>query len=130
LYINCHTYYSLRYGTLSPKDLVANAKNNQAEALVLTDINNSTGMPDFVKECNKAGIKPIGGIEFRDIHHVLLYIGIAINNEGFRELNDFLTLAQPEQNTPTSLSPGFFRMYWLFTLSATNYRGVLKPTNL
>jgi DNA polymerase III alpha subunit len=48
-------------------------------------------MPDFVKECNKAGIKPIGGIEFRDIHHVLLYIGIAINNEGFRELNDFLT---------------------------------------
>jgi DNA-directed DNA polymerase III PolC len=91
LYINCHTYYSLRYGTLSPKDLVANAKNNQAEALVLTDINNSTGMPDFVKECNKAGIKPIGGIEFRDIHHVLLYIGIAINNEGFRELNDFLT---------------------------------------
>jgi DNA polymerase-3 subunit alpha len=81
----------LRYGALSPKKLVKNAVKNKVESLALTDINNSTGMPDFVKECYKAGINPIGGIEFRDSNHQLLYIGIAINNEGFKELNEFLT---------------------------------------
>lgn len=91
MYLNCHSYYSLRHGTLSPKNLVDLAVKNKVEALALTDINNSTGMPDFVKECNKQGIKPIGGIEFRDDTYKLLYIGIAINNEGFRELNEFLT---------------------------------------
>lgn len=91
MYINCHTYYSLRYGTLSPEKLVQRAQENQVDTLVLTDINNSTGMPDFVKSCMKAGIKPIGGMEYRDESHNLLYIAIAANNEGFRELNEFLT---------------------------------------
>lgn len=91
MYINCHTYYSLRYGTLSPEMLVKKAVENKVGALVLTDINNSSGMPEFVKECRKAGIKPIGGMEFRDSKLGLLYIAIAINNEGMREINDFLT---------------------------------------
>ncbi len=91
MFINCHTYYSLRYGTLSPEKLVEEARKNHVEALVLTDINNSTGMPDFVKECYKVGIKPIGGMEFRDSKHKLLYITIAVNIEGFREINEFLT---------------------------------------
>lgn len=46
---------------------------------------------DFVAECRKAGIKPIVGIEFRCENNKLLYIGLARNREGFKELNDFLT---------------------------------------
>ncbi len=91
MYLNCHSYYSLRYGTLSPRELVEQARKHQAEVLTLTDINNTSGMPDFVMECRQAGIKPVGGIEFRDSRHQLLYIGIAVNNEGYKELNDFLT---------------------------------------
>ena len=45
---------------------------------------------DFVQTCNENGIKPIAGIEFRR-EDELLYIGLARNNEGFRELNEFLT---------------------------------------
>lgn len=91
MYLNCHTYYSLRYGTLSPKKLVEKAIENRVETLVLTDINNSTGMPDFVKECRKNGVKPIGGIEFRGSKYELIYVAIAENNEGMREINEFLT---------------------------------------
>ncbi len=91
LFLNCHSYYSLRYGTLSPKELVKYAKINGSETIALTDINNTTGMPDFVKECLLANIKPIGGIEFRNKNMKLLYIGLAVNNEGFKELNDFLS---------------------------------------
>jgi DNA polymerase III alpha subunit len=91
VYLNCHSYYSLRYGTLSPEQLVEGALLLGIDVLVLTDINNSTGMIDFVKECRQKGIKPIGGMEFRDEKHRLLYTAIAINNKGFREINEFLT---------------------------------------
>ena len=90
MYLNAHTYYSLRYGTMPVDELVARAGQLGAEALCLTDINNSTGMLDFVKTCKEKGIKPMAGIEFRDGDE-LLYTGIANSNEGFRELNAFLS---------------------------------------
>jgi DNA polymerase-3 subunit alpha len=75
---------------LSIEKLVEPAKAVGVKALALTDINNSTGIMDFVKICKENGIKPIAGIEFRNGDE-LLYIGLAKNNEGFRELNEFLT---------------------------------------
>ncbi|WP_317169306.1 PHP domain-containing protein [Mucilaginibacter humi] len=56
--------------------------------MVLTDINNSTGIMEFMRECDERGIKPIAGLEFRRDKN-LLYIGIAQNKEGMRELNEF-----------------------------------------
>ncbi|MEI7500034.1 MAG: DNA polymerase III subunit alpha [Bacteroidota bacterium] len=97
MYLNCHSYYSLRYGTISMENLVEEAvnaygggKSRSAPAMALTDINNSTGIMEFVAVCKEKGIKPIAGIEFRREDR-LLYIGLAKNNEGFRELNKFLS---------------------------------------
>ncbi len=90
MYINCHSYYSLRYGTLSIDRLVESAKAMGIKTLALTDINNSTGIMDFVKICKENGIRPIAGIEFRNGDR-LLYTGLAKNNQGFMELNDFLS---------------------------------------
>ncbi|MCK5765599.1 MAG: PHP domain-containing protein, partial [Bacteroidales bacterium] len=89
-YYNNHTYYSLRYGTLSPEALVKLAKANGLDMLGIADINNSTGVLDFVKACNEEGVHPVAGIEFREGNRYL-YTGIAQNNEGFRELNEFLS---------------------------------------
>ena len=91
MYLNCHTYYSLRYGTMSPEELVNEAVRNGIDSLALTDINNTTGTIDFVSECRKVGVHPIAGVELRNEQHLLLYILLAINNDGFREINDFLT---------------------------------------
>jgi len=100
MYLNCHSYYSLRYGTLSIEQLVEQAvraydpvratRRVAPTAIALTDINNSTGIMDFAAACKENGIKPIAGIEFRRGDQ-LLYTGLARNNEGFRELNEFLT---------------------------------------
>ena len=90
MYLNCHSYYSLRYGTLTVERLSELAEAAGVQRMVMTDINNTTGVPDFVRECRSRGITPAAGIEFRD-GNTLLYIGIARNNEGFRELNEFLT---------------------------------------
>jgi len=42
MYLNCHSYYSLRYGTLPIEKLVIAALKNDVKAMALTDINNST----------------------------------------------------------------------------------------
>lgn len=90
MYLNVHSQYSLRYGTLSVKALVEEAKTHGITQMVITDINNSTGVMEFMRECRKEKIKPIGGMEFRK-DKKLLYIGIARNREGMKELNDFLS---------------------------------------
>lgn len=89
--LNVHSYYSLRYGVLAPEDLVALLRKNGYAAAVLTDINNSTAVLEFVKRCAAAGIKGLAGMEFRNGDE-LLYIAIARNLEGFGELNEYRTL--------------------------------------
>jgi DNA-directed DNA polymerase III PolC len=90
LFLNSHSYYSLRFGTMPIEMLVQEALKAESSALALTDINNSSAVLDFVKECKAKGIKPIAGIEFRDGDEVL-FTGLARNNLGFQELNDFLS---------------------------------------
>jgi DNA polymerase-3 subunit alpha len=48
------------------------------------------GIPEFVKEALEKGIKPIAGCEFRN-EDDLLFIGLAKNREGLKELNDWQT---------------------------------------
>lgn len=90
MYINCRSYFSLKYGTLSPTQLVAAAAKRQLKVLALTDINNTSATLEFVQLCQQAGIKPVVGIEFRQDGE-WLYTGIARNREGFRQLNELLT---------------------------------------
>ena len=90
MYLNCHSYYSLRYGTMAVETLVEEAARLGIDSLALTDINNSTGMVDFARCCNAQGIHSIAGIEFRN-GDTYLYTGIARNRNGFRELNEFLS---------------------------------------
>jgi error-prone DNA polymerase len=90
MFLNCHTHYSFLYGTISPAELVQRGKNTGADALVLTDINNTSAWYDFLCECEKEGIKPILGAEFRH-ESKREFIAIAINNQGIYDLNKFLT---------------------------------------
>lgn len=92
MYLNSHTYYSLRYGTISPEDLVRRASELGIGCLALTDINNATAMPEFVKLCKSAGLQAVAGMEFRK-GSKLLYIALARDPEGFRRINAFMSHA-------------------------------------
>jgi DNA polymerase-3 subunit alpha len=92
LFLNCQSYFSFRYGTLSPEELVSKAAALGIEALALTDIKNTSGVFPFVQACQKAGIKPLVGIDFRDQQGKQLYVGLARNLQGFRQLNEFLSV--------------------------------------
>jgi error-prone DNA polymerase len=113
MYLNCHSYYSLRYGTLTIDRLVEEAVKHGIDKLALTDINNSMGVVDFVKACTKQGIQPMAGIEFRD-EDSLLYVALARSNEGFREINEFLS-RHNEENSPLPLTaPPFSESYIIY----------------
>jgi len=101
MFLNCHSFYSLRYGTVSPEALVERAKELGIRSLALTDINNVSAMPEFVKLCNDNDMKPVAGIEFRKSNK-LLYIIIAKNNSGFANINEF---ASKHNFSHTSLPP-------------------------
>lgn len=66
------------------------AKGNHLKQLVLTDINNTSACLNFVREAPKYGIKPILGIDFRNGVDPC-FVAIAGNNNGFQELNTFLS---------------------------------------
>ncbi len=114
--INAHSYYSLRYGTIPVKELVSKAALLGIKTLALTDINNTTGIIDFVKACKQNGIKPIAGIEFRS-NGLLRYIGLAVNNEGFRELNEFLSQHNLEEAPLPERPPDFANVFIIWPLN-------------
>ena len=84
MYLNCHSYYSLRYGTLSPEQLVEAAVARGIQVLALTDIHRTSGIFDFVQACTEAGIKPVVGMEFTKG-----YVCLARNPAGLAQINAF-----------------------------------------
>ncbi len=104
--LNLHSYYSLRYGVLSIEQLIAGLTYKGYDTAVLTDINNSTGSLIFIKACQEAGLNGLAGVEFRNGDE-LLYICIARNEEGFREINGQLTLANRTKKPLPVVAPEF-----------------------
>ncbi|MBK8502455.1 MAG: DNA polymerase III subunit alpha [Saprospiraceae bacterium] len=86
MYLNCHTYFSLRYGVLGVRKLVQLASDLRQSCLALTDINNTSCAIEFVNCCKEYGINPVLGIEFRDKQD-FRYIGLAHDRSGFAQLN-------------------------------------------
>jgi DNA-directed DNA polymerase III PolC len=129
MYINVHSQYSLRYGTLSIEKIIEEASSRGVTQMVLTDINNSSGVMQFIRECREAGLKPIGGLEFRK-DKKLLYIGIARNKEGMRELNEHLSKHNLSQTELPEECPAFKNAYAIYPyhaqakLKANEYIGI------
>ena len=87
---NSHSYYSLRYGTLSPKDLLALVAASGYDCVCLTDINNTSAGLEFVRLSKNYGVRPVIGVDFRK-RAKQLYVALARNNEGFQEINIHLS---------------------------------------
>lgn len=107
MYLNVHSCYSLRYGLIKPKELLELSKDLGYNTMALTDINNTSGCLNFIRLAPQYGIRPIVGIDFRrGIDQ--LYIGLAKNNEGFHELNDFLSDHLTQEQIELPIEPLLF----------------------
>lgn len=113
MYLNCHSFHSLRYGTIPLQELVAQATALGVDAMALTDINTVTGIYDFTKACEANGIKPLVGIDFRH-EGKQLYVGLAKNREGIAEMNRLLTHHNLEGSVLPSVAPNFENVFVLY----------------
>ncbi len=94
--LHCHSYFSLRYGLMSPEDIVRWAQS-QADILgepicvLLADINNVSGASNFQREAKKhSGVIALTGAEIRNGDESL-YVLVSKNQNGFSQINQFLT---------------------------------------
>ncbi len=94
--LNNHSTFSFTYGTLSPREMLEWGIENGVSQLVLTDINNTATAIEFVRLAtnepgfSEHGIKPILGVDFRNGNEQQ-YVVLALNNEGFAEINRHLS---------------------------------------
>ncbi|MEX0968795.1 MAG: DNA polymerase III subunit alpha [Bacteroidia bacterium] len=93
--LNNHTYFSHGYGAMSPEELLQEAKSKGWETVLLTDINTTAAVLDFIRLAEEQGIRPVVGIDFR-IGVAQQFVALARNNEGFREMNEYLSLYFPQ----------------------------------
>ncbi|MFN3555735.1 MAG: DNA polymerase III subunit alpha [Bacteroidales bacterium] len=108
-----HTYYSLLYGTMPVETAVQHAATLGLETLVLTDINNTTAVFDFVKACKQHNIHPVAGMEAR-LGDLLLYTCMARNHEGLREINEFLSEHNLASKKLPEQAPAFENVFTLY----------------
>lgn len=102
-HLHVHTEYSLLDGAARIKDLVAQAKKLEMNALAITDHGVMFGVVDFWRECKKQGIKPILGCEVYTARrsrfdkeadkdkkrgHLIL---LAKNNQGYKNLTKIVS---------------------------------------
>lgn len=90
MFLNCHSYYSLRYGTIAPADLLALTGSFGVETLALTDINSTSAVMEFIQLAEKLYIRPVIGVDFRN-KAKQQFIILAKNNTGFQNINEYLS---------------------------------------
>ena len=90
MFINCHSFHSLRYGTISVKELVQQFVELGISVAALTDINCISGIYDFHRLCEKNNIRPVVGVDIRT-DNKQHYICLAKNQLGIGEINRLLT---------------------------------------
>ena len=111
-----HSYYSLKFGVHSIEEFIEYAKGIDIETLALTDINNTSGLWDFVRLCREAGIRPIAGVECK-IENQLLFTLIAQNNEGLREIHEYLSWHNLNSKPLGTLERNFKNVFTIYPFS-------------
>jgi DNA polymerase-3 subunit alpha len=114
--LNCHTYYSFCYGTLSIKDLLNDLVKKGYDSFVLSDINNTSAILDALRLTEKRKPKVIPGIDFRN-GIKQQYIGIAKNNIGFKELNEHLSYHLHLKKDFEDIAPNFKNAFVVYPLA-------------
>lgn len=117
MYINNHTYYSLKFGTISPKELLHQMLDAQVKSFAITDINNTTALLDFLRMTQKNSIKIVAGIDFRNGAQQQ-FVALAKNNQGFQEINQHLSYYNHLAEQIPAQAPPFKNAFTIYPLGS------------
>ncbi|MBI1185383.1 DNA polymerase III subunit alpha [bacterium] len=114
MYLNCHTYYSYKFGTVKPLDLCGIAVKNGVDCFAHTDINSTSASMEMNRLSHKFGIKVVNGVDFRN-GAIQLFVALAQNKEGFREINAYLSkFLTMEQAKIPAIAPDFENVFVVY----------------
>lgn len=113
MYLNAHSYYSLRYGVLSPKELALQAKKHQCPRFAITDINTTSACLEMLREAPALGVHPVLGVDFRNGVQQQ-FILLARNNEGFQQINTYLTRMLHEERDFPDDAPQLLHTFTIY----------------
>jgi DNA-directed DNA polymerase III PolC len=128
MFVNCHTGFSFKYGTLPVETLLREAIRCNVHKLALTEINNTASYMEMLRLCDKYRPQQNGktrfdtdpyeldlavGVEFRR-QNELLYIAIAKNNAGFEAINRFLSHHNRFQKQLPPRAPDFENVFVIY----------------
>lgn len=116
MFINCHSFHSLRYGTISVKELVQQCVELRIGVAALTDINCISGIYDFHRLCEKNNIRPVVGVDIRT-DNKQHYICLAKNQSGIGEINRLLTQHHCEGNDLPLHHPNLPNVFVVYPLN-------------
>lgn len=127
MFLNCHTAFSFQYGTLKVEQLFHEARRCGVRKLALTEINNTASYIEMLRICNenKSGAPSAGGnahdlevavgVEFRNPHE-FLYIALAQDNDGFEQINRFLSHHNAEAKPFPKRAPELDHVFIIYPL--------------
>jgi DNA-directed DNA polymerase III PolC len=113
MYLNCHTHFSLRFGIFSERELLDLAAQHQVHRLALTDINNTSACLNYIRLCQKRQLQAVVGIDFRN-GNKQCYVGLAKNNQGFSELNQYLSSCNAKQQAFSVKAPHTAHCFFIY----------------
>lgn len=105
------------YGTSKVEILAQKAQEMGINALIISDLNNTSACFDFYRECTERNIKPIIGIEFRN-GDTWLYTCLAKTNYGFKEINEFLSEFNSKKEPLPIKAPAFEQVITIYPVTA------------
>ena len=130
--VNSHSYYSLRYGVLSPKEWLAFFESQPWPVMAITDINNTSAcMTVLYLLRNHPKKRAVIGVDFRN-GITPCYVALAKNWEGFRQINDHLSEHLHRKQRFSSRAPvAALKDAWIiYPLEALPPDALLAPNEL
>lgn len=110
---------------MKPEELLQDMNKYGVEEFVLTDINNTSACLNFVRQAPEYGVRPVIGIDFRN-GVKQKFVGVAKDNDGFYELNLFLSKHLHGGVSFPDVAPDFKHVIVVYPFESSNQREALK----
>ena len=120
-----HSYFSLKYGVYAPETLVQWGVEAGYSSLFLAEINSTGSALAFIREAQRAGIRPAVGVELRNGMETVATL-MARNNRGLHEMNRFITPFIQEEKPFSSPLPHFSNCWVFYPLETALPRPLLE----
>jgi DNA polymerase-3 subunit alpha len=129
MYLNIHSWYSFKYGTLSPEKIFETCRECGVRKIILTEINNTTSYVEMLRIAaehkNEYTLEIALGMEFRQDHQ-LRFVALAKNNQGFEEINRYRSHLNNESLPVPLRAPQFDNVFVIYPYSSGSDIDILR----